>query len=366
MALTWSEFESDWSKRLSPGKTGDIFLRGGFFVATAACQSPAGGGITTGRLSHLNRIGLLVCSRAMYIGELAALTTAVLWAITSVFFTVASRLIGAGSVNRLRLGLAMVLIALYHWVLTGTPFPFETEPWRWGVLSISSLLGLVIGDGALFLAFVYIGPRLTLLVMIVVPVMTALFGWLCFGESLDGQEVVGILVTLVAIGWVVTDKKSETDVSGLYPPDKYVIGIVLALVGAVGQTANLIVTKYALIDGYSTLSATEVRIFVALVVLWVLAGCQGKLVHSIGQMRNRLAALFVLGGAIAGPFLGIWFSYVSIQNTRVGVAATIMATPPLLMIPLSALFFKEKTSGRGWLGTCIAFLGIVLLLWDSA
>ncbi|MCH2183041.1 MAG: DMT family transporter [Mariniblastus sp.] len=302
----------------------------------------------------------------MYIGELAALATAVLWAITSLFFTVASRLIGAGSVNRLRLGMAMVLIALFHWWTTGSLFPFETEPWRWGVLSLSSLLGLVIGDGALFLAFIYIGPRLTLLVMIVVPVMTALFGWICFGESLDGQEQLGILVTLLAIGWVVFEKRGSAGVSELYPPDKYVIGIVLALVGAVGQTANLIVTKYALIDGYSTLSATEVRIFVALVILWMLAGCQGQLVRSFKQMRNPVAALFVLAGAIAGPFLGIWFSYVSIQNTRVGIAATIMATPPLLLIPLSALFFKEKTSWRGWVGTIVAFLGIVLLLWDSA
>ena len=88
--------------------------------------------------------------------------------------------------------------------------------------------------------------------------------------------------------------------------------------------------------------------------------------ESIHQMRNRLAALFVVAGAIAGPFLGIWFSYIAIQNTRVGIAATIMATPPLLLIPLSALCFGEKTSLRGWIGTLFALLGIVLLLWNTS
>ncbi len=315
---------------------------------------------------RLFQVGLLVCSRAMYIGELAALATAVLWAITSLFFTIASRLIGAGSVNRLRLGLAMVMIALFHWLVTGSLFPFATETWRWGILSISSVAGLVIGDGALFLAFVYIGPRLTLLVMTVVPMFSAVFSWFCFGETLGMLEQVGVLVTLVAIGWVVSEKRNTDAATQLYPPEKYTIGIVLALIGALGQTVNLVVTKYALVDGYSALSATEVRIFVALVLLWVLAGCQGHLVRSIKQMRNPRAALFVMAGAIAGPFLGIWFSYVAIQNTRVGIAATIMATPPLLLIPLSALFFNEKTSLRGWLGTLIAFMGVAVLLWESS
>ncbi len=302
----------------------------------------------------------------MYFGESAALATAVLWACTSLFFTVASRLIGAGSVNRMRLAVAMLLLALFHFFTEGTPFPFYTEPWRWGVLSVSSVLGLVIGDGALFLAFVYIGPRLTLLVMTVVPVLSAAFAWISFGETLNGRELLGVFVTVVAIGWVVSERRKQNDENSIYPADKYWIGIFLALVGSAGQTINLVVTKYALVDGYSALAATEVRIFVALVVLWFIAGCQGKLVESIHQMRNRLAALFVVAGAIAGPFLGIWFSYIAIQNTRVGIAATIMATPPLLLIPLSALCFGEKTSLRGWIGTLFALLGIVLLLWNTS
>ena len=229
---------------------------------------------------RLFQVGLLVCSRAMYIGELAALATAVLWAITSLFFTIASRLIGAGSVNRLRLALAMVMIALFHWLVTGSLFPFATETWRWGILSISSVAGLVIGDGALFLAFVYIGPRLTLLVMTVVPMFSAVFSWFCFGETLGMLEQVGVLVTLVAIGWVVSEKRNTDAATQLYPPEKYTIGIVLALIGALGQTVNLVVTKYALVDGYSALSATEVRIFVALILLWVL----GRLPGSPGQI----------------------------------------------------------------------------------
>ena len=301
----------------------------------------------------------------MYTGEIAAVVTALLWAFTSLFFTVASRLIGVGAVNRTRLALALLFIALVHWMSTGSVFPFETEPWRWGVLTVSSVAGLAIGDGALFLAFVYIGPRLTLLVMTIVPVFSTLFAWLWFDEILVSREILGMLITIGGIGWVVTEKRNPDPSENPYPPEKYGIGIVLALVGALGQTANLVVTKFALTDGYSALSATEVRILVALVMLCLLAIFQGELIHSVRKLSNKRAFIFVTAGAIAGPFLGIWFSYIAIQHTRIGIASTIMATPPLILIPLSAIFFGERTSMRGWVGTLIAFAGVGVLLWQT-
>ena len=139
----------------------------------------------------------------------------------------------------------------------------------------------------------------------------------------------------------------------------------LALVGALGQTANLVVTKFALTDGYSALSATEVRILIALVMLCLLASFQGELGRSVRKLSNKRAFLFVTAGAIAGPFLGIWFSYIAIQHTRIGIASTIMATPPLILIPLSAIFLGEKTSLRGWVGTLVAFAGVGVLLWQT-
>ena len=301
----------------------------------------------------------------MYTGEIAAAVTAILWAFTSLFFTVASRLIGVGAVNRTRLALALVFITGVHWLTTGSVFPFETEPWRWGILAVSSVAGLAIGDGALFLAFVYIGPRLTLLVMTIVPVFSTLFAWIWFNEILVSREILGMFITIGGIGWVVTERRNPDSEENPYPPEKYGIGIVLALVGALGQTANLVVTKFALTDGYSALSATEVRILIALVMLCLLASFQGELGRSVQKLSNKKAFSFVIAGAIAGPFLGIWFSYIAIQHTRIGIASTIMATPPLILIPLSAIFFGEKTSLRGWVGTLVAFAGVGVLLWQT-
>lgn len=277
------------------------------------------------------------------------------------FFTLSSRRVGADVVNRVRLTFALVLIAGWHWVVTGEFFPFETEPWRWGILAISSIAGLAIGDGALFLSFLYIGPRLAMLLMTTVPVMSAFFAWILFGETIGLRESIGIAITLAGVGWVILERPGNVH-SGQYPRERFVAGILLALVGALGQTANLVVTKFALVDGYSALSATEVRILVSMLLLWGWAGARGQWASSLAKLHDRTAMLLILGGAIAGPFLGIWFSYIAIQHTRVGIASTIMATPPLLLIPLSAIFLGEKTSVRGWMGTIVALAGVALLV----
>ncbi len=180
-------------------------------------------------------------------------------------------------------------------------------------------------------------------------------------ETIGPREMLGIAITLAGVAWVILERPGGAH-AGQYPRERFLAGLLLALVGALGQTANLVVTKYALVDGYSALSATEVRILVSMLLLWGWAGARGQWSSSLSKLRDRTAMLLILGGAIAGPFLGIWFSYIAIQNTRVGIASTIMALPPLLLIPLSAIFLGERTSVRGWFGTMLALLGVGLLV----
>ena len=307
-----------------------------------------------------------------YLGELAALATAILWAVCSVFFTLGSRRIGATPVNMTRLAFAIGFISAFHLYQQQTLFPYQTEPWRWGVLALSSILGLVIGDGALFYAFMKIGPQLSMLVMTLVPVCSAFFAWLCFGEPIYPHEYLGIALTIAAIGWVVTERRYPQQHED--PPSAaelkqqrkdFAAGVGLALVGVLGQTANLVVTKYALVDDYSELSATSVRILVALVWLTVWMACRGQLWSAWRSLSDIRACIYTAAGAFVGPFLGIWFSYIAIEATRIGVAATIMATPPLILIPLGRMFLNERITPRAIVGTVVAIIGVAVLFWRS-
>ncbi len=68
-------------------------------------------------------------------------------------------------------------------------------------------------------------------------------------------------------------------------------------------------------------------------------------------------------GAVVGPFLGIWLSLVAVQNTRLGIASTLMALPPVLLIPLEFAAFRQRVSRRGIAGTVVALGGVALLFW---
>lgn len=294
----------------------------------------------------------------MLIGEVAALGTAVCWSLTAVFFSYSGRLVGSDVVNRSRLVFAFLFLTVSHWLLMGTLFPWDAEPFRWFWLGISSILGLVLGDTFLFKAYVMIGPRLSMLLMSTVPIYSTLFGWLLFGETLSNLELTGIFLAVAGVGWVVTEKQpGRTAVEN----KQYKQGLIFGLAGALGQVANLVTARYGLVGGFSSVSATVMRILVALVILWVLAALRGQIRHTLRQWRNRQAFPAMFGGSISGPFLGIWLSLIAIQFAPLGIASTLMALPPILLIPIEYLVYRRRVSMRGIAGTALAITGVAFI-----
>ena len=197
-----------------------------------------------------------------------------------------------------------------------------------------------------------------MLMMSMAPILSALLAWLFLSELLSRNEVIGIVITVVAIAWVATERRSD---QAVVENKRYWSGIFLAFLGAFGQAAGLVTAKIGMDGDYPTISATAIRIFVAMVILWSIAGLRRKLIPTIRQWHNRQAFKAIIAGTIVGPFLGIWFSLVAVQLAPVGVAATLMALPPVILIPLGYFFYNERVSRRGILGTVLAFAGVALI-----
>jgi drug/metabolite transporter (DMT)-like permease len=291
-------------------------------------------------------------------GEVAAMGTAVCWSLTAIFFSYSGRRIGADAVNHSRLIFALLFLATTHYFLEGSFFPQNVEGFRWGWLGVSGLLGLVIGDTFLFHAYVLIGPRLSMLMMSSVPIFSLLFGWLLFGETIGPLELAGISLAVGAMAWVVTEKRAGITV---VENKQYWRGLAFGLGGALGQVANLVTAKYGLVDGFPTVSATIMRIFVAALVLWGLTLLRGQALSTLRLWRDRRAFAALLAGSVVGPFLGIWLSMAAVQLSRLGIASTLMALPPVLLIPVEYLVYRKPISRRGIVGTIAAFVGIALI-----
>ncbi len=290
-------------------------------------------------------------------GEFVALATAGCWTLTALCFEVASRRIGSLTVNLIRLMLAAAFISIYCWIVRGHWFPMDASPHNWLWLLLSGVVGIFIGDTCLFQAFVQIGARRTMLVMSLAPPLTAIEGWIVMGEILTALDWIGMVLTIAGVAWVVLEKepKGETNASKVHP-----MGLALALLAAAGQATGLVLSKFGMRD-YDAFAATQIRILAALGIFLVMFSVLKWWPKVRTALNQRAAMGWTAIGAFFGTFLGISLSLLAIKLTKTGVAATIMSIVPILIIPPSAFFFKEKISPRSVMGAVLAVVGVSFL-----
>jgi drug/metabolite transporter (DMT)-like permease len=298
-----------------------------------------------------------------FLGETAALITSFCWAMSAVGFSNATRVFGSQVTNRLRVVLAMAALIVINGLLYGKPIPFDAGLDRWGWLAISGFIGLALGDAFLFSAYRHIGPRLGLLLLSLAPVFGAFIAWAFFGETLSMVQILGIAITLGGISWVVLVR----DENSTQNRRDWRKGVLFGILAALGQALGLVLSKQAMGDDFSPFAATLIRMIAAVATLWILALFQGQAVKTVRTVIDNPRGLrWAIFGAFFGPVFGVSASLLAVQHTAVGVASTIMALPPIIMLPISYFFYKEKLNWQSILGTLVAISGVALLFLQSS
>jgi len=302
------------------------------------------------------------------IGELAALLTAACFSVSSIFFTRAGKIYGALVSNRLRLAVAVILLLTAHWIIFGYPIPVDAGMERWLWLGSSGIIGLAIGDFFLFKAYVTIGPRLGLLFLSLSPAVATILAWFVLGETLDAGSILGILLTLAGITWVVMESNPNGKPSSVNTPNEqqktYRKGIIAGLLAATGQALGVVLAKNGLAGDFPALSGNVIRMTAAFAALWGVTILQRQVSMTVQRVKlEKSGMLYILGGAFFGPLIGVSLSLFALQNTNVGIASTIIALPPIFLLPIGHFVFKEKITWQAVAGTLVAIGGVALLFW---
>lgn len=305
-----------------------------------------------------------------YLGELAALATSLMFSISSTILAMVSKQVGPLALNRLRLVLAVGWLLLAH-LLLRTPLPLHPGATRVLWLSISGVLGLVVGDLFLFQAYIYIGARLTMLLMALSPALAALAAWLMTGETLQLIQIAGIALTLAGIIWVVRQRQqpgSPTATAPVSPTPAtdnrrhYLYGVLCGLAAACGQALGLVTARLGLTGDFSALSGTLIRMLAAMLALWAVTLVTGQAGPTVRLFaRYPRAVRMALGGSFFGPFAGVTLSLYAVQHTAVGVASTLTSLAPIILLPMDYFLFKERFGWQAVAGTLLAMAGVVLL-----
>ena len=289
-----------------------------------------------------------------HLGEIAALATALCWAANALFFQDAGRRVGSFAVNFIRIYLGLLFLSIFTWLTRGLFLPIDASAHAWFWLGLSGLIGVVIGDLMLFEAFVVVGGRVSMLIMSLVPIITAIISWLILGETMTALEIFGMIITIIGVCMVILERQEGSNIFQFRHP---VAGVLFAFGGATGQAIGLVLSKLGMGD-YNAFAATQIRLIIGCIGFLIIIIIIRKWPDVLKTFTNKKALRSVVAGSFVGPFLGISLSLVAVKFTRAGIASTIIAISPVIIIPFSTAFFNEKVTLLEILGAIISVGGV--------
>ena len=291
-----------------------------------------------------------------HLGEFAALLTAVFWTITSLSFESASHKIGSVTVNILRLIIGCAFLCIFNLIIRGLVWPVDASLENWIWLSLSGLVGFVFGDLFLFKSYTMIGSRFSMLIMTLVPPITAFFSFIILGERLTLFHYLGMTLTFTGIAMAIFSMPGKGEKLSLKLSPR---GILYAFGGAIGQALGLVLSKFGM-KTYDPFAATQIRIIAGIFGYVLLITLLSRWRNVIAGLNNKSGMALTSLGAFFGPFLGVSFSLVAIKYTEAGIASTIMALVPVFIILPAVIFLKQKVTLTEILGALVSVAGVAL------
>ena len=310
-----------------------------------------------------------------YIGEIISLCVSVLWTISALAAEVGSKRLGVFVMNVWRMGVALVLSALLMWAVFGVPYPAYASNEAWGWLLLSGFVGYFFGDWCLFNSYLSIGSRYGQLLMTLAPMFTAIFAWIMLGQTLGWNSLLAMAVTLLGIAISVLGR-GEKHTFALQLPTK---GILFGIGAGLGQGVGLVLSKIGLdkytasvpaevlpnIETYLPFGANMVRCLAGLVCFYffylIISHKKNSNIKTIRQsLHNRKVLLAMLTAVFAGPFIGVSLSLMALNYTAAGIASTLMALSPILILVPSYHFFHLSITLKSIIGAIVSCVGVSL------
>lgn len=336
------------------------------------------------------------------LGELISLGVAVSWTIAALASEVGSKRLGVFVMNVWRMAVALLFSAILLWLTFGKPYPAYASATTWLWLLGSGVVGYFFGDWCLFNSYLTIGSRMGQLFMTLAPMFTAFAAWVMIGQTLSWLSLLAMCVTLLGIAISVFGHDRDHHMS-LNLPLK---GILYGIGAAMGQGFGLVLSKIGLdhythdlshlslitspsslhpspssldpshlslitshlslftfpfsLDTLLPFASNMIRCVAGLLCFttWlILSGHGGRLRQSLGDRRGLVAMLIAV---LSGPFIGVGFSLMAVQYTAAGIASTIMAMTPILILLPSRWLFGQPITPRNLLGAIISVIGVSL------
>jgi drug/metabolite transporter (DMT)-like permease len=292
--------------------------------------------------------------------DLFALGAAACWALGSVMSVTPSRHLGAFAFTRWRM--AMVAVMLWAVVaMQGSWHSFDGH--AWGVMAVSGLIGIFIGDTALFSAINRLGPRRAGVLFATHAAFSAALGFALLDERMSVQALLGGVLTLAGVMLAIVLGRHKDETHAWEADHGQVrVGVALALLAALCQAVGSLIAKPVMVQQVDPIMASAVRVSVATAAhaVLLLAGFRAARANQVPTARVLVQT--GLNGFIAMG-IGMTLVLLALEKGDVGMVAILSSVSPILVLPLLWLQLKRAPAPGAWLGASLTVVGTALILW---
>lgn len=291
--------------------------------------------------------------------EWLALAAAFLWAISSLISVVPARHLGAFAYSRWRMGCTAAILST---------MALATGGW-WSVSSahiipmmLSGLIGIFIGDTALFACMNRMGPRQAGLLFACHAVFSTVLGYFLFSETLSGMEFLGsVLVFSGVLTAIFFGKRKEGQHEWESVKGNIWIAISLGLLAAICQALGGIIAKPVMQTEIDPIAASAIRMISAFVAHFLLRATGAKIARPSLPITWRVLSITFINGFLAMA-VGMTLILYALREGNVGMVALLSSTTPIMLLPLIWLYTKNKPNRFAWFGAILAVLGTGILV----
>lgn len=294
------------------------------------------------------------------IGNAAALMAALCWAVGGLIAVTPVNRLGPTGFNRIRMPLAFIMLSVIAFFTGGwTNVDFS---YIWYIF-FSSIIGIFLGDSALFYTMNKMGPRRTSILFATSAPMTAIISFIVFGEKLSFPQIAGCSIVLfgvflaIVFGTTANQHHKWEQVKG-----SALLGVLTGLISALCQASSAIIIKPVMALGADPISISALRVGISSVFVIIYSWIRRNRLNSSVYSKPTIGLVaWIACCGFIGMGLGMTFLLFGLSKGEAGIIITLAATTPVMMLPL--IWFKtgERPALGSWFGATLTVVGSGIL-----
>jgi drug/metabolite transporter (DMT)-like permease len=290
--------------------------------------------------------------------NLAAVGAALSWAFATILSATPSATLGSIAFVRIRMTMVFFMLAAVVLITGG---------WRTVEYShlnptlASGIIGILVGDAALFSAMNRVGPRRAGILFSSNAVFSVILGWLFLGEGLSALALTGVTIALTGVALAILFGKRRQDVHHWEATSGSLsLGIAIGLFSGLCQAIGSIIARPVMETGVDPIAIAAIRVGIASLGLTIALYTGIKSARAKSPLTPQLAIQVALAGFVAMG-VGMTLLLFALRGGNVGIVATLSATTPALVLPLLWWKTGDCPPMLAWVGAGLVVVGSGLI-----